>query len=292
MKKQFLKITMLLALPFVFALQSCSEEEEESKNTATVSMGSATITGRITADLILNNGQKEGVQGVKVVARINTSDLITTGNVNAAGLTRAYEAVTNANGEYTLTVEANSRPVNVSLEIPQTFNQTQTLENGTTRPTVFNRTTFVPTPVTITRGQVYTQNADYNYNIPSEIGTIKISGEVFYRNNLCKGISVELDSQIAVVPANTALVITWNDDNGNARESVVNVDANGKYEFTIETANANKTITIRGRKFYADRNDIDGNGDCVTETGYGYTRPSFNVNINKNEEEKREIEFN
>jgi len=77
MKKQFLKITIALALPFVMFTQSHKKDNEDTK-TSNVAMGSATITGKITADMILNNGVREGVAGIKFTGRINTSDLITT----------------------------------------------------------------------------------------------------------------------------------------------------------------------------------------------------------------------
>jgi phosphatidate phosphatase APP1 len=116
MKKQILKLTMVLVLPLMLINQSCKKESEDTKST-NVTMGSATITGRITGDIILNNGLKEGIAGIKITGRINTADLITTGSVATAGLTRTYEATTDANGNYTLTVDVNSKPVVVTLDI-------------------------------------------------------------------------------------------------------------------------------------------------------------------------------
>ena len=129
MKKQFLKITIALALPFVMFTQSHKKDNEDTK-TSNVAMGSATITGKITADMILNNGVREGVAGIKFTGRINTSDLITTWSVVTSGLTRTYEATTDADGNYTLTVEVISKPLGVTLDIPQSFNAEQTLETA------------------------------------------------------------------------------------------------------------------------------------------------------------------
>lgn len=290
MKKQLFKISMLLALPVLLLTQSCKKDSEENKSTS-VAMGTATITGRITADMILNNGTKEGVAGIKVTGRINTADLITTGNVATAGLTRTYEATTDANGNYTLTVDVNSKPVGVTLDIPASFNAEQTLENGVKKQTLFTRNNAVPATITLTRSQVATQNADYDYEVSPLLGTVKLSGEVFFRNDLCKGVSAALDSQINIVPANTLLVVTWNDDNADPREIEVSVGANGKYEFMVETKNANKVLTIKGRKFYADRKSPNINDSCITEKNYGYTLPTQNVSINKNESEVRNYTF-
>lgn len=289
MKKQILQITMALALPFALFTQSCKKDSEETKTT--VAMGSATITGRITADMILNNGTREGVSGIKVTGRINTADLITSGSVVTAGLTRTYEATTDADGNYTLTVEVNSKPVGVTLDIPASFNAEQTLENGTKKQTVFTRNTVIPATITVNRSQTVTQNADYDYEINALLGTVKLSGEVKFRNDLCKGISTALDSQVNIVPTNTILVVTWNDDNSNARELEVAVGTNGKYEFMVETQNASKSFTIRGRKFYADRKSPNPSDSCITTNNYGYTLPSQNVTINKNESEVRNYTF-
>lgn len=290
MKKQFLQITIALALPFVMLTQSCKKDNEENK-TSNVAMGSATITGRITADMILNNGTREGVSGIKVIGRINTADLITTGTVATGGLTRTYEATTDADGNYTLTVEVNTKPVGVTLDIPASFNAEQTLENGTKKQTLFTRNTVIPGTITVNRSQTVTQNADYDYAINALLGTVKLSGEVKFRNDLCKGISAVLDSQVNIVPTNTILVVTWNDDNSNARELEVAVGANGKYEFMVETQNASKSLTVRGRKFYADRKSPNPSDSCITAKDYGYTLPTQNVTINKNESEVRNFTF-
>lgn len=273
-------------------VSSCSKEEEK-KEVNSPEFGKITITGRLRGDLILNNGQLDPIKGVKVTARINVADLVSVGSVTAPGLTRTYESTTNDDGIYTLEVEAANKPVAVSLEIPQTINLDQTLENGTTEKRTFNRTTNIANPVTLSRGQVHVQNADYNYNAIDAKGLVTLEGTVSFRNDLCKGISLSLDSQISVVPANTMLRITWTDDNFNAREVIVKTDANGKFTLSVETSQNSKTLTVRGIKFYADRkSDVDSDGDCDTENNYGYTTATLIFTINKGDVNKEKIIFN
>jgi hypothetical protein len=114
---------------------------------------------------------------------------------------------------------------------------------------------------------------------------------VKFRIDLCKGVSAALDSQANIIPTNTILVVTWNDDNLNERELEVTVGANGKYEFMVETQNASKALTIKGRKFYAERKSPNPSDSCITEINYGYTLPTQNVTINKNEPEVRNYTF-
>jgi hypothetical protein len=292
MKKQFLKLAVLLAMPLVI-ITSCSKEEEEKKDATQISgLGTATITGRLTGDVILNNGQLEGLSGVRVTARINTSDLIAVGSV-PGGLIRTYEATTDANGFYTLNIEAGSRPVGVTFDIPAAAIVEQTLENGSKVRTTFNRITVFSGFISMNKGQVFTQDAQYNFALPTTKSSVTLEADVFFRSDLCKGVSPQLDSQLTTAPANTMFRITWTDDNSYAREAIVKTDANGKFTFSVETSNASKTLTVRGIKVYADRKrDIDGDGNCDTETNYDYTTGSMSFTILKGETNKEEIEFN
>lgn len=290
MKKQILKSILLLAIPMVLTT-SCSKDDEK-KEAAAPSLGTATIKGRLTGDIVLNSGKADGIKGVKITGRINTSDLVAVGSVNTAGLIRTYEATTDDDGFYTLTVEAGSRPVGVTLDIPATIITEQTLENGNKENRTFNRVTAIPA-ITVVRGQVLVQDANYNFAAPVAKGLVTLEATVSFRNDLCKGISADLDSQITTVPVNTTLRVSWADDNLNPREVDVKTDANGKFTLSVETANANKTLTVRGIKFFADRKrDINSDGTCDTENNHGYTTGNIIFTINRGETNKEKITFN
>lgn len=289
MKNQFTKLALCMLLPVAVTFQSCTKDQE-TENKATVAMGSSTITGRITADLTLGNSDLEGVAGIKITGRISTADLVTNTSGGVTYATRTYEAITDANGNYTLTIEANTKPVTVTLDVPTSFNATQTLENGKTRPTQFTRNSmfFVPSSVVVTKGQKVTQNASYDYGQINTNGVVKLMGEVMFRNDYC--VSNNPDSQNTVVPANTTLMASWVDDNFNSRETVIDVVA-GKFTLTVDTKNSNKSITIRGVKFYGDRKTKDLSNNCLTEKNYGYELGSTGTNINKGETETRKFIF-
>lgn len=287
MKKQILKLAVLLAMP-VIALQSCSKDEE-SQNTATVNMGSATISGRLTGDVVLNNGQLEGLAGVTITATINGADLVTQAAPGAIFGTKTYTATTDANGFYTLTVDVNNKPVNVTLNVPQTITVTQTKEDGTQTRSVFNRTTAVSNP-SLSRGQSSVQDFVYDFSQPAILGKVTIKGKVDFRNDLCKGVSTELDSQLNVVPAGTVLIFTWENDNGNDREVIIPVKADGTYEFVTETTSSLE-ITIKGRKFRAELKETNNDGDCVGAQ-YDFTLSSQTITINRDETEFIDLEYN
>ncbi len=275
-------IAAMLLVSTGLTFMSCTSEE--SKNTAEPTVGSAIITGKITADLILNNGQKENVSGVTVVGTIDTRDLVTNPVAGANYARKSYTATTDANGVYTLKVDANVKPVTVSIVIPQTFTAEQTLENGSKVSKLFTRTTFVPATIGVNNGQTVTQNADYSYEINPALGLAKITGTAYMRNKMCFST---LDSQITPVTAGTILVATWTDDNSNAREVEITVGADGKFDFVVETANASKNVNIKGRRFVGKRDSRPAPLDpCETNNEYEYNHGGVNINATKNETTK------
>lgn len=275
MKTRITTIAALLLMSASLTFQSC--KDEESKNTAEVPSGKAIITGKLTADLILNNGTKEGVAGVTVTGSINTADLITNPG-SGAYARKTYTATTNSQGVYTLEVDAHVKAVNVSFGTPEKFIAEQTLENGTKQRTVFTRATAVPANITLNNGQTYVQDVEYDFSTETSMGVAKVTGQVFFRNDLCR---VNPDSQLTAAPAGTIIVATWNDDEGRDREVELTVGANGKVELAVETKSS-ITITLKGRKFTADIKELDG-GDCITKSNHEYTVSSRSVSAVKNE---------
>lgn len=281
MKTNFTKIGVLLLLGASLSFQAC-KKDEESKNTALNTLGTAVITGKLSADLILNNGQKEGVAGITVTGTINTQDLVTNPSASGNYAQRTYVATTDNDGIYKLVVDANVKSVNVTFDIPQSFSADQTIENGTKQRTVFTRTGFVPGNVAINKGQTVTQDAEYTYDVKNPIGLAKFTGMVYLRSDLCKA---DPDSQLTAATAGTIIIATWTDDEGRSREVEVSTGANGKFEFSVETANSSKTITLKGRKFTGARKALDGS-DCKTKTDYEYTNFSNSESASRNETTK------
>lgn len=281
MKTKLTRISCLLLLGASLSFQAC-KKDDETKNTGLNSVGTAVITGKLSADLILNNGQKEGVAGISVTGTVNTQDLVTNPTPGATYARKTYVATTDNDGMYTLVVDANVKAVTVTFDIPQSFSADQTLENGAKQRTVFTRVTTVPTTIAINRGQTVTQDAEYTYDVQDPVGLAKFTGNVYLRSDLCKA---DPDSQLTAAPAGTILVITWTDDEFRNRELEVATGANGKFDFSVETRNSSKSITIKGRKFAGARKALDG-GDCKTESDYEYTNFSSFESASRNETTK------
>lgn len=281
MKTNFTKIGVLLLLGASLTFQAC-KKDEESKNTALNTMGTAVITGKLSADLILNNGQKEGVAGISVTGTVNTQDLVTNPVAGTTYARKTYVATTDNDGIYKLVVDANVKSVTVTFDIPQSFSADQTIENGTKQRTVFTRTGIVPATVVVNKGQTVTQDAEYTYDVETAVGLAKFTGMVYLRSDLCKA---DPDSQLTAATAGTIIVATWMDDDGRNREVEVSTGANGKFEFSVETKNASKSISLKGRKFIGARKALDGT-DCKTKTDYEFTNFSNSESASRNETTK------
>ena len=281
MKTNFTKIGALLLLGTALSFQAC-KKDDESKNTALNTMGTAVITGKLSADLILNNGKKEGVAGISVTGTVNTQDLVTNPVTGTTYARRTYVATTDNDGMYKLVVDANVKAVTVTFDIPQSFSADQTIENGTTQRTVFTRTGVIPATIIVNKGQTVTQDAEYTYDIKPAVGLAKFTGVVYLRSDLCKA---DPDSQLTTATAGTIIVATWMDDEGRNREVEVTTGANGKFDFSVETENSSKTITLKGRKFIGSHKALDGT-DCKTKTDYEYTHFSNSESASRNETTK------
>jgi hypothetical protein len=266
MKKQLIRLS-LMVMPALALISSCSKDEDNKNERAT--LGQTTITGKATADLILNNGQLENVPaGTVILATISTRDLVLNETPGATYATKTYTATVDGSGNYTLNIEAGTKPVTVTIT-PNPFTFDQVLENGTTRSTMY---TFPGATVVVsgTAGRSQVRNLAYAANeVPgSKMGLITYQFDsVVYFNDLCEDDPAD---RYTFVPNGTIVVASWINDNGDSqeRELVVN---NGKISLVVETSRSgNLSVTFRGRKFYGALNH-DVAGDCETENDHAYT---------------------
>lgn len=120
---------VLLGLIAAAAITSCVKRAEVTPVENGTQIGSATITGTYWAktDLegdTLPNGQKDPdagytpMEGLAVIAIVNESDLDRDGaGGNASALARTYTTTTNADGQYTITVDAVAENGGVDVDI-------------------------------------------------------------------------------------------------------------------------------------------------------------------------------
>jgi len=107
MNKKILIVISLVALIFI----SCNDDEA-----TVVKNGSSTISGVATCQLDLTNSGEEYVPaGTKIIATINTQDLVNSPNANITYPNRTFTTTIGDNGKYSLTVDANVKTVTVNI---------------------------------------------------------------------------------------------------------------------------------------------------------------------------------
>ncbi len=151
MNTKVLLVISLAALIFI----SCGKDAE----TVTVKNGSAKITGVAKCELDMTNTEREYVpSGTKIIATINTSDLVTAPDANINYPQKTFTTTVGANGAYTLAVDANAKTVNVTITASD-FEYDKKINDTTYTRTVYS---LAPNGVTVIDG--ITKINDLNFN--------------------------------------------------------------------------------------------------------------------------------
>lgn len=264
---------MILAMAAVAALASCSKEEQSELNFSDI-QGTATIKGQVT----YNNGYRtdngsivssdQPAANVPVIAKVDYKNYST----KAEG-TKIIEAVTDANGNYSLTIPCGQKPVNVKVQ-PRGFTApySMLLDGGKTME-VKAYFEDPETSVDVVMGDNKTENffnvtKQSTENVTTRTNQIKFYGKIRHiwpadhKTDANKDESKS--STIKVVITNTATL-----PNGNAdeREVVATVSASGEYTLMVaifDDWNVEKlqyTITAEGFLYtYTDNTDKENSG--------------------------------
>ncbi|GAL82847.1 hypothetical protein MYP_73 [Sporocytophaga myxococcoides] len=134
MKQNFRKLFIdgALALLLGMTMMGCKKDDN---NGPVVSNGRATIIGYLKAQLNTNTADYEPAANVKVQAIINSGDLLANPDPNKNYPNIVYNTITDVNGKYTFNVDANGRPVKVTI-YPQDFEAKQNY-NGDERAMIY-----------------------------------------------------------------------------------------------------------------------------------------------------------
>ncbi|HRK54143.1 MAG TPA: hypothetical protein PK185_09510 [Cyclobacteriaceae bacterium] len=111
------KLVFVMSLASALIFSGCDNENTVNP---TVTLGSATITGTVYAELDNNNAVSEKApSGTKVYVIVNTKDFV----LNPTGGTYAkkyYEGTIDANGKYSITIETGNKTMTVTV-VPADF---------------------------------------------------------------------------------------------------------------------------------------------------------------------------
>ena len=110
MKKRLQTLANLtLVAVLLVSLEGCKKKDEVLNPKP--AMGTATIKGKVTGDINYNTAGDENLEGVTVIATVDREDEVVNPDNDYNYGTRVYSTVTDANGEYTLTIEVGDNRV-------------------------------------------------------------------------------------------------------------------------------------------------------------------------------------
>jgi hypothetical protein len=158
MKKTVLSGFIFASLLLFVVFTSCKKEEATNSPS---NVGTATLTGRVQTELDLSNSTMENVPaGTKIIAVINSADLVTNPDPNLTYEDISYETQVDGSGNYTFSnIAAANQAVTVTL-YPVDFIYNQVQWDLTTVRKIY---TVTPNPTQVViKGT--TKVLDFNYN--------------------------------------------------------------------------------------------------------------------------------
>lgn len=154
-------ILLMLSLAVAATFTSCNKDDDDD---AQPTLGFATISGKVKADLNLKNDTAgtiwEYPEGKTIYFVINTEDLV----INSNGgnyADKVYTATVDAQGNYSVNIEANTKPVTVHTVYGDEFLYDQIQFDGTTKQKEYNLDD--PGNIVVHKGQKIVQDLFYDF---------------------------------------------------------------------------------------------------------------------------------
>lgn len=244
----------LLALSLTALLFSCKKEKTETDFTATDVTGTTVVRGTVSKPIITPNGgggwmNTARIPAANVVVQIKVNKNQLYPNSIAQGAD-TYSGLTDANGNYAITVKTNATGVTAQWTIVGFTGTQDTVVNGVTKVGMWaNYFGTTNNNVPLFMGQDYNAG-HYNFNAtnlssnPNTIlvGSAIVSGSVSLRH-ISKAVttgtaaSVVFGTTNTAIPAGTTVYMTLDMDPTTLATKwyTTTTDANGRYTFTFPT---------------------------------------------------------
>lgn len=272
----------LLALSITLALFSCKKKESTSDFSATDVTGTSVVKGNVNKNVITPNGSGGWIN----TNRVNMAGVVVTIKVNKGGATGlypnstangadVYSAVTDANGNYAISVKSNATGVSALITIDGFTGTQDTIINGVTKTGLY--ATYAGTSVTRNLFMGANTTFDHNYtatNVSSNPNNISIGGAIVTGSismNLVRkqttGTVVTMSSTNIAVPANTTVYLSFDKDPTLLTTKVYQTTTNaaGVYTFNLSTvavgtSGFNQDATIWVADYATSRDTANYNG--------------------------------
>lgn len=270
----------LLAIGFSVVLFSC-KKDKTTDFTATDMTGNATLSGKITKTIVAQNsgsGYSTVVvpaQGVEVSVRILNSQLYP--NSPSAQGSMVYNATTDANGNYNITVKANSGGSTGTITVNDFVGTRDTIIGSTVKPGPYNNFGGTTATKTFVRGQDQTFTYSMvgtalvtNPNQTPNIGTAIVTGSLFITYIKQTGPTTYVPSSYILPNYPVTLKMDKDPTTQQIRTYTGMTDANGIYSFTVQTTDigtpgfTNQNATVQVPDYSATQDTIKTGNVRVT----------------------------
>jgi len=252
----------LLALSLTALLFSCKKETSPAAFTATDLTGTAHVKGNTTKNVVTPNGAgawlttgRVPAAGVNVTVRVPKSGAVGVGlypNSNAQG-SDVYTGVTDANGNYDISIKANGSGVQASISIDGFAATLDTLINGVKKPGLYANYVGI-TNQTRSAWSGQTSWFDYQFvasNLSTNpnnimVGSAVVTGSVnmvVIKKAVVTGTApgISFSPTVIAVPAGTKVYLDFTIDplNLTTKSYVTTTDGSGGYTFDLATVPMN-----------------------------------------------------
>jgi len=246
----------LLALSLTALLFSCKKEKTETDFTATDVTGTTVVRGTVSKPIITPTGlgtwtNTARIPAANVVVQIKVNKNLLYPNSIAQGAD-TYSGLTDANGNYAITVKTNATGVNAQWTIVGFTGTQDTVVNGVTKVGLWANYFGTNANVNLVMGQDYNAG-HYNFNAtnlssnPNTIlvGSAIVSGSVSLRH-ISKAVTTGTAASVVTgftntpAPAGVTVYMTLDMDPTTLATKwyTTTTDANGRYSFTFPTVAA------------------------------------------------------
>lgn len=245
-----MKTNLLLTLSFAILLLSCKKEEPEPFKATDVS-GTTLVKGYVSKNIIIANGSggwtstgKVPAKNVNISVKVDKNSLYPNSNAQGADV---YSAVTDENGNYSISVKSNAAGVKAFVTIDGFTSTLDSLVNGQPKTGLTSTFAGINFSTTLLMGQNFTYNyaftgtAGQSNPVQLQIGNATVSGSVGVSliKEIQTGTLVSLTTAFLPFPNQKVYLNLQNDpytQSGKTYET--QTDGNGRFSFTIATVMA------------------------------------------------------
>jgi hypothetical protein len=249
MKRKVLSVIAIAAV----VMTSCKKNEPANY------LGSATVTGKVTADLDLSNDVNgagayqqgytpDSKAGINVYAEVNTKWWDQKPDNNYTYLIKTYSTTTAADGSYSFTIPATEKPYNITIKVGEFVqDQVQYAADGN-HGAVSKRYTAADQTVSIfdggtSRRDIHMNNTTVGGNTVDVFGTYAVSGKLYYNINYTNDSPV---TTYDAIPAGYKIQYVYTSNIPGGASSLIkyaNVAADGSYTIELPTADLGTTAS-------------------------------------------------